>query len=249
MKALYEKVADLIQKGKKVVALTGAGISAESGIPTFRSTGGLWEKYDPAIYASIEVFRRDPAKYWTLRGEFIRDYNKYHPNRAHLALADLENMGLLCCVITQNIDGLHKKAGSKQVVEVHGSLRETYCLKCGREYIAPDIPAGNPPYCPCGGVLKPNTVLYGEQLPAEALSRAQDESASCEIMLLIGTSSVTMPAASLPFLAKDNNAKVIEINIENAFKPADYFIGEKVGIALPEILGKIKGLRYQRGHR
>jgi NAD-dependent deacetylase len=239
MEELYEEVAKLILDLKRCVALTGAGISAESGIPTFRSRGGLWEKYDPAVYASIEVFRRDPSKYWTLRGDFIRHYDDFHPNRAHLALADLEKMGLLRSVITQNIDGLHKKAGNKNVIEIHGSLREIHCLQCNREYIAPDIPEGTPPYCPCGGVLKPDTVLYGEQLPFEALSRAQEESSSCKAMLLIGTSSVTMPAASLPFLAKENNAVVVEINIETAFRKADYFIKEKAGIALSEMLRNI----------
>lgn len=141
------------------MVLTGAGISAESGIPTFRSQGGLWEKYDPAVYASIEVFRNDPSKYWTLRGDFIRDYDRYQPNNAHLALAELEQMGIVQCVITQNIDGLHKKAGSKDVVEIHGSLREIYCLTCGKEYRAPHVPDGILPWCSCGIVLKPNTVL------------------------------------------------------------------------------------------
>ena len=242
MESLYEEVAGLISGKKGCIALTGAGISAESGIPTFRSQGGLWEKYDPAVYASIEVFQKDPSKYWTLRGDFIRHYDDIHPNEAHLALAELEKTGLLRSLITQNIDGLHKKAGNKNVIEIHGSLRETRCLQCKREYIAPDIPEGTPPYCPCGGVLKPNTVLYGEQLPFEALSRAQEESYSCKIMLLVGTSSVTMPAASLPFLAKENKAVIVEINIERAFGNADYFIKEKAGIALPEILKAIKGL-------
>ena len=125
---------------KQCVALTGAGISAESGIPTFRSKGGLWEKYDPMIYASIETFRQDPSKYWTIRGGFIRNYNDYQPNKAHVALAALEKMGIVRHVITQNIDGLHKKAGSQNVTEIHGSLRETYCLQCGKEYLAPDVP-------------------------------------------------------------------------------------------------------------
>jgi NAD-dependent deacetylase len=242
METLYEEVAELIFARKECVALTGAGISAESGIPTFRSQGGLWEKYDPAVYASIEVFQKDPSKYWTLRGDFIRNYTNYQPNRAHLALTDLERMGFLRCVITQNIDGLHRKAGNREVIEIHGSLRETYCLNCGKEYIAPDIPDGNPPFCPCGGILKPNTVLYGEQLPVEALSKAQEESNSCKVMLLVGTSAVTMPAAYLPLTAKQNNAKVIEINIEKAFREADYFIGEKAGTALPKIVEKIKAM-------
>jgi NAD-dependent deacetylase len=152
--AIYKEVAGLLVKQGSCVALTGAGISAESGIPTFRSKGGLWEKYDPMVHASAEVFRQDPAKYWLIRGEFIRNYDSYQPNPGHYALADLEKMGILGHVITQNIDGLHKKAGSLRVTEIHGSLREIYCLSCGQEYLAPHVPEGNPPFCECGGVLK-----------------------------------------------------------------------------------------------
>jgi NAD-dependent deacetylase len=133
------------------------GIPLESGIPTFRSKGGLCENYDPAVYASIEVFRQDPSKYWSIRGEFIRNYDAYQPNPGHLALAELEAMGLLRQVITQNIDGLHRKAGSQNVIELHGSLREIFCVKCGKEYRAPHIHDGDTPRCECGGVLKPNT--------------------------------------------------------------------------------------------
>jgi NAD-dependent deacetylase len=225
---------------KECVALTGAGISAESGIATFRSKGGLWEKYDPMVYASIEAFREDPAKYWTIRGEFIRNYDTYQPNKAHLALAELEEMGILQHVITQNIDGLHKKAGSKNVIEIHGSLRETYCLECGREFLAPHVPEGMPPYCECGGVLKPNTVLFGEQLPRDALETAYHQSATCKLMLVIGTSAVVQPAASLPALARQEGAKIVEVNIERAFPAADYVIQEKAATGLSRILDEIR---------
>lgn len=241
--ALYKEVAKLLVDLKQCVVLTGAGISAESGIPTFRSQGGLWEKYDPAVYASIEVFRRDPSKYWELRGDSIRNYDRYQPNTAHLALAELEQMGIVQCVITQNIDGLHKKAGSKDVVEIHGSLREIYCLTCGKEYRAPHVPYGIPPCCSCGGVLKPNTLLFGEQLPLEALTKAQEVSARCKAMLLVGTSAVVQPAASLPFMAKQNGAQIIEINIEKAFPDANYFMMEKAGTVIPKIVAEIKIIR------
>ncbi|MGD2271091.1 MAG: NAD-dependent deacylase [Desulfobacterales bacterium] len=242
MDRLYKEAAGLMLQLKGTVVLSGAGISAESGIPTFRSKGGLWEKYDPGIYASIEVFKTDPSKYWTIRGDFIRNYENYHPNRAHLALVELEHMGILHYIITQNIDGLHKKAGSKNVVEIHGSLREIYCLQCGKEYLAPEIPDGIPPFCACGGVLKPNTVLFGESLPQQALATARDLSETCRVMLLVGTSAVVHPAASLPSLAKHNGAKLIEINIERAFPEADYYIEEKAGTALPRIVKEIKSI-------
>jgi len=240
MDSLYKEVAELLVDLKPCVALTGAGISAESGIATFRSKGGLWEKYDPMVYASIEAFREDPAKYWIIRGEFIRNYETYQPNKAHLALAEFEEMGIVQHVITQNIDGLHKKAGSKNVTEIHGSLRETYCLQCGQEFVAPHVPEGLPPYCECGGVLKPNTVLFGEQLPKGALETAYHESATCKLMLVIGTSAVVQPAASLPALAQQKGAKIVEVNIERAFPGADFVVEEKAGAGLSRILVEIK---------
>ncbi|MEJ2727919.1 MAG: NAD-dependent deacylase [Deltaproteobacteria bacterium] len=240
MDNVYQAVAKLMVDLKPCVALTGAGISAESGIATFRSKGGLWEKYDPMVYASVEAFREDPSKYWTIRGEFIRNYDNYRPNKAHLALAELEKMNFLRHVITQNIDGLHKKAGSQHVTEIHGSLRETYCLKCGKEFIAPHVPEGLPPYCECGGILKPNTVLFGEQLPQGALEAAYHESATCKLMLVIGTSAVVQPAASLPALARQKGAKIVEVNIERAFYGADLVVEEKAGVAMARIISEIK---------
>jgi NAD-dependent deacetylase len=240
MESVYEQVAEVIARRQPCVALTGAGISAESGIPTFRSKGGLWEKFDPAVYASIEVFRQDPSKYWSIRGEFIRNYDAYQPNPGHLALTEMENMGLLRHVITQNIDGLHRKAGSRNVTEIHGSLREVFCVRCEKEYRAPKIPDGTPPLCDCGGVLKPNTVLFGESLPPQALEAAWRESGTCRAMLVIGTSAVVQPAASLPCVAKEQGAAVVEVNIEQAFPSADVCIREKAGKALPQIVNELK---------
>ena len=246
MIAVYREIAAMLVKRRKCVALTGAGISAESGIPTFRTKGGLWEKYDPMVYASADVFRQDPSKYWIIRGEFIRNYDKYKPNPGHYALYELEQMQILRHIITQNIDGLHKKAGSRNVSEIHGSLREIYCMSCNKEYRAPVVPPGDPPYCNCGGVLKPNTVLFGEQLPVEALSKAHDESATCETMLVVGTSAVVQPAASLPYLAKENGAVIVEINPEKAFPNADYYIEEKAGMALSAIVEEVKAVNTRK---
>lgn len=244
MTSPYLDVAELLLRLKNCVVLTGAGISAESGIPTFRSKGGLWEKYDPMVYASIEVFRKDPSKYWQIRGDFIRDYDSYEPNTAHRALVELENLGIVRQVITQNIDGLHRKAGSRRVVEIHGSLREIICQQCDRTYLAPNIPGGNPPHCECGGVLKPNTVLFGEQLPTEALEVAIRESSACRVMLVIGTSAVVYPAAHLPVVAKQHGAKIVEINIERAFPDADVVILDKAASAMTRLLEAIKTLQH-----
>ena len=240
MESTIAQVAGLIRRCQPCVALTGAGISAESGIPTFRSKGGLWEKFDPTVYASIDVFRRDPSKYWSIRGDFIRNYDDYQPNPGHRSLAELEGMGLLRHVITQNIDGLHRKAGSRNVTEVHGSLREILCVECGREYRAPHVPNGTPPRCECGGVLKPNTVLFGESLPARAMESAWREAKGCRVMLVIGTSAVVQPAASLPFIAREHGAAVVEVNIENAFSNADYFLEGKAGTVLPELVSEVR---------
>ncbi len=240
MTRIYREAAEIIRDNQPCVALTGAGISAESGIPTFRSKGGLWDEFDPAVYASIEVFREDPSKYWRIRGEFIRRYDEFQPNDGHTALVAIEAAGLLAHVITQNIDGLHKKAGSRNVTEIHGSLREIFCLACGREYRAPHVPEGAAPRCGCGGVLKPNTVLFGEPLPPRALETAVEKARACRAMLVIGTSAVVQPAASLPYLAKDQGAKVIEVNIERAFPGADCFVGEKAGTALPRIAAELE---------
>ena len=242
MNSIVKQVAELIVNQQPCVALTGAGISAESGIPTFRSKGGLWEKFDPTVYASIEMFRKDPSKYWSIRGEFIRNYNAYSPNAGHMALAELEAMGLLRHVITQNIDGLHRKAGSRNVTEIHGSLREIFCVRCGKEYCAPQVPEGTPPLCDCGGVLKPNTVLFGESLPPQALETAWRQAGTCKVMLVIGTSAVVQPAASLPFVAQQNGARIVEVNIENAFPGADCCVAEKAGVALSGIVAELKRL-------
>jgi NAD-dependent deacetylase len=241
LKAIIRQVAKLIKNNPPCIALTGAGISAESGIPTFRSKGGLWEKFDPAVYASIEVFRRDPSKYWSIRGEFIRNYDAYKPNPGHLALAELERLGLLRMIITQNLDGLHRKAGSGNVIELHGSLREIFCVQCRREYRAPHVPEGMPPRCECGGVLKPNTVLFGESLPPDALETAWREAQSCRTMLVIGTYALVQPAASLPHVAKQSGATVIEINVERAFSEADLFLEGRSGEVLPQLVAHIKG--------
>lgn len=238
----YREIAELIVKEKACVALTGAGISAESGIATFRDKGGLWEKYDPVRYASIDAFRTDPSKYWLIRGEFIRNYDRYQPNSAHLALTKLEDLGLLSHVITQNIDGLHRKAGSRKVIELHGSLREINCLGCHRTYLAPKVPDGTPPHCECGAILKPNTVLFGEQLPPVALENAYREASRCRVMLLIGTSAVVQPAASLPHVARQNGAVVAEVNPEKAFPDADFFFAAKAATALPEIVAQVEQL-------
>jgi NAD-dependent deacetylase len=236
----YADVAQRLFEIQQCVVLSGAGISAESGIATFRDPGGLWHQYDPTVYASIEVFRNDPSKYWEIRGDFIRNYDRFQPNAAHRTLAEMERLGMVEQIITQNIDGLHRKAGSRNVIEIHGSLREINCLQCRKKFLAPHIPPETTPYCDCGGVLKPNTVLFGESLPPTALASAYEHAQNCRMMLVVGTSAAVYPAAHLPAVAKENGAVIVEINLERAFAAADFVILEKAGTALPRLLEMVK---------
>ena len=184
--------------------LTGAGVSTESGIPDFRSPTGVWAQYDPMEYATIEAFRRDPVKVWDFYGKRLGVLLDAKPNAAHLALAELERRGLVSAVITQNIDRLHSLAGSQDVVEVHGSIATSVCLRCGAsatldEVVAQleDAPA---PACPsCGAILKPNVVMFGELLPAAAIDRAFELARSARLLLVVGSTLEVHPVAGLPF--------------------------------------------------
>ena len=240
MDDLYSDVARMLRKSRRTVALTGAGISAESGIPTFRNDDGLWKKYDPAIYASYEVFLRDPSKHWEMQSDLVRKFDPLLPNPAHKSLAELENIGMLHRVITQNIDGLHSKAGNHEVVEIHGSIQKSYCMECDHQFLAPEIPADIPPLCPCGGVIKPSTVLFGEPMPEEAMKQALLESRDCDLMLVIGTSATVQPAASLPIIASEHGARLIEINPEPAIPYADLRLPEKAGKAMASIVTSLR---------
>jgi NAD-dependent deacetylase len=196
-------LAALVRERQPCVVLTGAGISTESGIPDFRSPAGIWAKYDPMEYASIGTFRRDPVKVWefyALRFELLRTVE---PNAGHLALADLERRGLVEAVVTQNVDGLHERAGSRAVVEVHGSIRSASCLACGHRVGLEDVIVAlrdpSVPSCPqCAAVLKPDIVMFGELLPAAAIDRAVELARRAGLLLVVGSSLEVQPVAGLP---------------------------------------------------
>jgi NAD-dependent deacetylase len=196
-------LSELIRDNQPCVALTGAGVSTESGIPDFRSADGIWAQYNPMEYASIEAFRRDPVKVWEFYGKRLGALLDAKPNAAHHALAELERRGLLTAVITQNIDRLHALAGSRDVVEVHGSIATSVCLRCGttatlEEVLAllEDAPA---PACPsCGAILKPNVVMFGELLPPAAIDRAFDLARTARLLLAVGSTLEVYPVAGLP---------------------------------------------------
>jgi NAD-dependent deacetylase len=199
-------LAALIRERQPCVVLTGAGISTESGIPDFRSPTGIWADVDPFEVASIEAFRRDPERVWDFYRARIEMLLEAEPNRAHLALAALEEAGLVAGVVTQNIDLLHSRAGSREVVEVHGSIRSAVCLACGREEVLDAVrerlEAGGVPTCAaCGRILKPGVVLFGELLPAGALARATELARSAQLMLVVGSSLEVWPVAGLPLEA------------------------------------------------
>ena len=246
VQGVVKKAAEEIVKGKKVAALTGAGISAESGIPPFRGAGGLWERFDPEEYADISSFRRDPAKVWTMFKEFQAVMDRARPNPGHLGLAQLEELGYLKVVITQNVDGLHQDAGNKEVVEFHGNNRWLVCLNCGSRYASCTVSLETlPPLCDCQGVLKPDAVFFGEPIPLETLYRAREEAFTCKVMLVIGTSAIVYPAADMPHLAKAAKAKIVEINPEETsltHQISDHFIPGSSGQILPLLAEEVARL-------
>jgi NAD-dependent deacetylase len=187
----------------------------ESGIPAFRGAQGMWEKFDPEEYATIGAFLRNPARVWEMLAEMIAVLTRASPNPAHDGLAELERMGILRSVITQNVDGLHQAAGSRKVIEFHGNPKELVCLACGNRYPSlPKIAERVPPRCACGAILKPDIVFFGEQIPWGAQEASDVEARECGVLLVIGTSAQVAPACDLPRVAKAHGAFIIEINPE-----------------------------------
>jgi NAD-dependent deacetylase len=200
-----ERLAELVRESRSTVALTGAGISVPSGIPDFRSPGsGLWENVDPMEVAHIDAFRRDPEKFWSFYSRRFQTLGDKRPNPAHEALVELERRGLLEAVVTQNIDQLHRRAGTEELIEVHGSIATSSCLSCGDSYELEDVRARSEadsagvPRCECAQPLKPDVVLFGELLPEEALRRASLLAAKAELLLCVGSSLEVYPVAGLP---------------------------------------------------
>ena len=200
-----QRLAELIGSAGSVVALTGAGISVPSGIPDFRSPGtGLWQNVDPMEVAHIDVFRHEPERFWRFYGARFTALREKRPNGAHLALVELERRGALDAVITQNIDQLHRAAGTRELVEVHGSIVSSSCLSCGGRYELEQVrdrlvdSGDGVPRCDCGAALKPDVVLFGELLPDRALRRAHDLAAGAELLLCVGSSLEVHPVAALP---------------------------------------------------
>jgi NAD-dependent deacetylase len=205
-------LAELIRGKQPCVALTGAGVSTESGIPDFRSAGGVWAEYDPYEVASIEAFHRDPERVWEFYARRLDLLADAAPNPAHLALAELESLGLVEAVITQNVDRLHAAAGSRDVIEVHGSIAAAVCLGCGRreEHVRELLPL--PRCAECSAVLKPGVVMFGELLPVAAIERATALAQQAGLLLVVGTSLEVWPVAGLPDETLAHGGKLAIVN-------------------------------------
>jgi len=244
-----QEAAAIIRPVQKAVALTGAGISEESGIPDFRSPGGLWERFDPMEYATIMAFERHPAKVWVMLKEMDQILVQARPNPAHYALAELEAQGHLLGIITQNVDNLHQEAGSVNVIEYHGNAHRFACLSCKGKWAREALDFGQTPlYCACGGLIKPDVVFFGEAIPGEAMSQANAWALNCDLFLLIGTSGEVAPANVLPQVAKNQGAIILESNIEHTRMTnyfTDYFLPGPAGEVWPEVMQHLQEISGQ----
>ncbi|AWR98219.1 NAD-dependent protein deacylase [Acidianus sulfidivorans JP7] len=239
-----EYVANLLLSSTYGIAFTGAGISTASGIPDFRGPNGLWKKY-PQELSSIDYLKRDPKGFWDFYSTRMRRLFDAEPNPAHKALAELERIGLIKAIITQNIDGLHQKAGSKNVIELHGTMQRSYCMSCYKEYdslvVLKMIDEGkNPPKCECGGIIRPNVVLFGE--PVTRMMEAQEIAMEADLVLAIGSSLTVYPANLIPQIVKERGGSLIIINNEETplDSVADLVLNEQAEVILPLIVNKIK---------
>lgn len=243
-----KQAAELIVNSKRNTGFTGAGVSVESGIPPFRGENGLWNKYDPGIL-DLNYFYSNPEKAWPVIKEIFYDFfGSAQPNAAHKALAEMEKMGLLNSVITQNIDNLHQEAGNTEVYEFHGNSRHLVCQKCDERYkVNNEMLADIPPRCKkCGTVLKPDFIFFGEMIPQYAYQKSIEEAKNADVFIVIGTTGEIVPASLIPQMAKENGVKIIEVNPNSsAFTHSltDIFLQGKATEVMSELLQEIKNIQ------
>jgi NAD-dependent deacetylase len=254
-----EVAADMILESKRIVVFTGAGISTESGISDFRSPGGIWSRFDPGefTYQKFLSSQESRQKYWEFSKSTWPEMAAAKPNRGHYAIAELDKMGRLDCVVTQNIDGLHQKSGipEEKVIELHGTARWVVCLECRQRYPREEIQRRCElgevvPRCDaCGGIMKPATISFGQPMPEKETREAERKSASCDLFLVAGSSLVVYPAAQMPLIAKDSGARLIIINMEPTphDRYADLVIHKRTGEALPRIMAQAKAKLEELG--
>ena len=247
-KELIKKAADIIARSNYIVVFTGAGISTESGIDDFRSEGGLWSRYDPAIYASYQHFLQDPSKFWQMHKELEGLVSGAEPNSAHYAIAKLEKLGKVKAIITQNVDMLHQRAGSgnfgAKIYELHGQYGTLECVSCKKEFQYNEVDTNSVryPVCECSGFIKPKVVLFGESLPMGVLDGAMNACRECDCFIMVGSSLVISPANFMPSIAKQYGASLIFINREGTVMDnlADVFLKGSAGEIFTELLEIIK---------
>jgi len=248
------RAAELLLNSKSAVALTGAGVSTESGIPDFRGEGGIWEKYKADIYGNIEGFLKDPSKFWEMAEKIAPTLFTAEPNPGHMAIAELENMDILKGVITQNIDELHQQAGAVLVYEVHGNVNRFNCFGCKASYEKKQVlrklkkEKNFPPRCDiCTAPLKPSVVLFGEALPTFEIYQSQALSQKADVMLIAGSSLSVAPVCDLPILTLNGNGKLIIVNDKPTHldEKAEIVIQNKTGIILPLIVEELKKIKNE----
>lgn len=235
-----------LKNADNVMFFTGAGISAESGIPTFRGKDGIWNKLKPEELANFDAFMRNPDMVWEWYQYRRKIVNDAKPNKGHLAIAEMETLFNNVTVVTQNVDNLHNRAGSRKVYELHGNIERNYCVDCKTFYSDKDWDYNKAPHCiNCGGLIRPDVVWFGEFLPEDQFMGGEKAASNCDICVVVGTSAVVYPAAYIPLSAKQSGALIVEVNIEHTelSRQADYtFLGES-GDILPEIVEKLKELK------
>ncbi len=239
-----KEAVDILLSSEKLVVITGAGVSAESGVPTFRGKDGLWKKFRAEDLATPWAFKKDPKLVWEWYDWRRGIISKAAPNPGHIAIKELEDIFENFLLITQNVDGLHKRAGSTKIVEIHGNLWRVLCTACGKKSYLFDVPLKEiPPRCQeCGGILRPDVVWFGESLNPHLLDECYRSLENCDVLLVCGTSGVVQPVASFPSVAKASGAKVIEVNVENTpiSQVADLSILGKTGEVLPELVRRLR---------
>jgi NAD-dependent deacetylase len=252
MMEAIEAVADMVIKSKRLVVFTGAGVSTESGVSDFRSPGGIWDRFDPdeLNYQSFMASEAGREKYWQFQRELWPEMVQAQPNPGHYAIAELHRLGKLDCVITQNIDYLHQRAGlpEDRVIELHGTVKWVLCLECGRRYpreeIQTRLEAGTKvPRCDsCGGIMKPATISFGQPMPERETQQAMAASAACDLFISAGSSLVVYPAAQMPLIARDSGARLVIINLTPTphDRYADIVINAKTGPILSAIADGVK---------
>src|SRR3990172_5735418 len=248
-----ERAARIVHESRHVVALVGAGISVESGIPPFRGPGGLWTKHGEPAMDGYQRFLADPRGWWVDRlarqseySEFAKALQEARPNAAHCAMAELERMGVLKHIITQNIDNLHQEAGSVAITEIHGNRLKLRCVGCNSRWPMGELPTDEvPPKCPhCGGMVKSDTVMFGEPIPLDALESCQREARLCDCMLLVGPSAVVYPAAEFPVIAYRRGARLIEVNPNETplTDLCEAVLRAPAGESLPKLVERVQAL-------